>query len=607
MLSGNSSAPEEKKTRAPHGRGAWKERAVLTIFLFLAGAGLLATSIRGPFSIDEINYLVTVTGLRQGVLTVPGTEGLRPSKELFAFDPDAHRRVASSTPVFSAAPPLYAPIALPFLFLGWHGLVLLNVLSYVLTGLVVFLVARRLSNNPHVPWIALVLVLLGGYSIEYAQGAWPHMLSVLLVTSSVFFTAYVWNGGGWKPAILGGLLIGIATGIREQNIVLAACLGLTVLAYGRSRLVSSFWYGLGAAIPLSIIATMHYFRQGLWHPFPKFTAYAGQVGEQVSGKNSFDPLGAFWTKFIDFSAQPEFTDQLTSLYYRKNPETGAFLVDTVVKKALLQSSPWIALALAVLVAVWVIPAWRKGETHATLKPLSLLFAAIILVFSMAGVGRTDGLAYNQRYFLEIIPLAAIAIVVVLDRIGFRNTGILAGVLGAGFLFSVALMIPSRPFYETALLRIPLVLAILLILAFYFFRERRRTLWVSVLFGMCLGWSMLVHILGDLPASRNRRLRNAAVWSALETAAPNHSAIFTLGSWRDAAGALILSRDVVILDSGADDGKDSGALARELRSQGRSVLILGNGFPLTIMRSIAGDDSLAFVFREPIPLYRVVSR
>ncbi|HCA82101.1 MAG TPA: hypothetical protein DEP53_20420, partial [Bacteroidetes bacterium] len=72
-------------------------------------------------------------------------------------------------------------------------------------------------------------------------------------------------------------------------------------------------------------------------------------------------------------------------------------------------------------------------------------------------------------------------------------------------------------------------------------------------------------------------------------------------------ALILSRDVVILDSGADDGKDSGALARELRSQGRSVLILGNGFPLTIMRSIAGDDSLAFVFREPIPLYRVVSR
>lgn len=584
-----------------------KEYLLLTGILILAGILLLATTIRGPFSIDEINYLVTVVGLSQGVLTVPGTEGLQPSRELYAFDPDAHRRVAVATPVFSVAPPLYAPIALPFLYLGWHGLVLLNILSYLLTGLVVFLFARRLSTNPQVPWIALLLVLLGGYGIEYAQGAWPHMFSVLLVTTSVYFTASVWNGGGCKPALLGGLCIGIATGIREQNIVLAACLGLTVLAYGRSRLVSSFWYGVGSAIPLSMSATIHYFRQGRWHPFPKFTAYAGQVGEQVSGKSSFDPLGTFWTKFVDYSGQPEFTDQITSLYYRKSPATGAFLVDTVVKKALLQSAPWIALAFAVMIAVWVIPRWRKGESRPILKPLSFLIAGLILVFSLAGVGRTDGLAYNQRYLLEMIPLAAIAIAVVLDRIGTRGVGMISGILVAGLMFSLVLIIPSRAFYETALLRAPLALAVVLVAVAFFLNSERKRLWVSAILGICLGWSVLVNVFGDLPASRNRRLRNAAVWSALENNVPVHSAIFTLGSWRDAAGALVLSRDVVILDAGADEGKDSGELARELRLKERLIFILGNGFPLNTMRDIAGTDSLTLVLREPISLYRLITR
>jgi len=99
--------------------------------------------------------------------------------------------------------------------------------------------------------------------------------------------------------------------------------------------------------------------------------------------------------------------------------------------------------------------------------------------------------------------------------------------------------------------------------------------------------------------------NGAVWSELESVVPNHSAIFTMGRWRDAAGALHLSRDVVILDSGADEGRDSGTLARELKDKGRPVFILGNGFPVTTVQAIAGDDSLGFVLREPVPLFRVV--
>ena len=57
---------------------------------------------------------------------MPGTGGLPPSRELLYFDPAATGREVTTTPVASTAPPLYAPLALPFLLLGWRGLVLLN-------------------------------------------------------------------------------------------------------------------------------------------------------------------------------------------------------------------------------------------------------------------------------------------------------------------------------------------------------------------------------------------------------------------------------------------------------------------------------------------------
>jgi hypothetical protein len=74
--------------------------------------------------------------------------------------------------------------------------------------------------------------------------------------------------------------------------------------------------------------------------------------------------------------------------------------------------------------------------------------------------------------------------------------------------------------------------------------------------------------------------------------------------REAAGALALSRDVLILDSGADEGKDSGTLARELMAKQIPVFILGSGFPVTTMTTIAGGDSLVYVLSQPAPLYRI---
>ncbi len=107
------------------------------------GLFLLLTTVPGAFLIDECHYLVTVTGLCKGRVTVPGTEALQPNPELFFFDPVVKGRKDFSTPAAATAPALYAPIALPFSLFGWRGLVALNILAYLLCALLVFHYAAR--------------------------------------------------------------------------------------------------------------------------------------------------------------------------------------------------------------------------------------------------------------------------------------------------------------------------------------------------------------------------------------------------------------------------------------------------------------------------------
>ncbi len=563
--------------------------------------------IRGPFTIDDINYLVTANGLRHGTLFVPGTEGLTPSRELAAFDPDAQKRTITSTPIFSAVPPLYGPIALPFLILGWRGLVLLNIVSYLLAAFVVFSFLRSYSSDPQTRWLGLTFALVGGFGIEYAQGVWPHMLSAALVVSAFYAASKAWKVENVRMAILSGLVIGTATGIREQNIVFAASLALTMVLFARKKFLSALLFSAGAAVPLTVIASMHYVRQGLWHPFPKVVAYSGQINQQVGHGSIFEPIKAFWIKVVDYSAQPEFTDPVLSVFYRKSPDSGVMLAYGIVKKSLLQSSPWIGLALVVLALVWILANSIKDEGRKILRAVSLMVFPMILVVVMAGTGRTDGLAFNQRYFLEIMPLLTIALLIACEELKPEIFSFIAGVLFAGLGYAVVLMSPSRSLYEMALAKVPFALAIILLVGWLLRRSLRIGLMVPVALGLCLGWSACVHLMDDLPASRNRRSRNAALVEQLESVVPNHSAIFTYGGWRDAAGALTLTRDVVILDTGADDGNDCGILSEELAGQSRRVFLLGDVFPPGAVQHIAGNDTLMMKFSRPIPLYEKVSK
>ena len=576
----------------------------MVILLGILGILLVATTIRGAFIIDEINYMVNVIGLREGRLTVPGTEGLSPSKELLYFDPEPYDRIVSSTPVFSLAPPLYAPIALPFILFGWRGLTLLNTLSFILSGLLVFLFVRRYTRQASSAWLAVALLLLGGYSMEYAQGVWPHMLSVFLCVAAVYCVSLVWDGEKSIYAILGGFLIGVACGVREQNIFLAGCLGLTILLWGNRRIHSAGYYLAGIAAPLLTSATLNYFRLGIFFPTPKTSSYAKFVTSPIRSGSWIRPFEVFWVKIVDFSTFASFQDPAEFVDYSREPSTGAFLVAGIVKKALLQSSPWIALGLALCVMIWMKMPNVPDDRRKTVRALSILILSVIGMFSMAGF-RMDGLSFNQRYLLEIVPLAAIVIALCLDGLSISPVNVISGFLFGAFSLSLMVILASTQLQHLAILRVPVLLGFLLILTWILRRRLSIGKVFGIVLGLCIGWSFMVQTI-DLASSRRVRTTNAIGLDSLNAKIPNHAALFTFwGAQKSTAGPIQLGKDVVILDAWADMGKDAPMLTHELVQQHRKVFIFGTGMPSDILQNVKGRDSLSIVLTRPFLLYEFV--
>src|SRR5262249_17419457 len=127
-----------------------------------------------------------------------------------------------------------------------------------------------------------------------------------------------------------------------------------------------------------------------------------------------------WARVVDYSAWPPMPPgvHLLPVLLPKEPETGAFLVLGALKKAWLQSSPWLLVALLGLGRA----AFRKGEARA----LALPILGVLGLFPFYGFRRIDGWCFNQRYLLELMPLAAVALAWALDGLELRWLAALAG-------------------------------------------------------------------------------------------------------------------------------------------------------------------------------------
>jgi hypothetical protein len=563
------------------------DRSRLILLLIAFGFVLTLTIIPGVFIIDEDNYLVTVVGLRHGTLSVPGTEGLTPSRELVSFDPEASRRSVSSTPVYSLVPPAYAFLALPFSYAGWRGLVFLNILSFLAAIYLVFRYVELIAHQRASPWIASILFAVGGYCIEYAQGLWPEMLSVFLCTAAVFLSLQARKKDSLLHALIAGLFMGIATGVREQNIFFAGCVGLGLFVFSTRRFRISIAYAMGVAVLLAIIATLNFYRLGLWHPFPKVMAYTQEVSATAVASSLLEPLRVFWSKVVDYPSYGPTSDHIKSGLYQWEAASRTVLMNGIVKKSLIQSSPWIGLTLVAMIVAWFTRRSKASADRKEIQLLGLIVVPTLLMFSAAGFNRTDGLSFNQRYFLELIPLCAIALSLYLDRAALKTAPMAIGILSGITLVVLALILPSEVLSHIGQRYVPMLLAFIFILVWYIPNDQRMT---ALVLGICIGWAFFFHLETDLVGSRFRRAINETRYESLKKIVPDHSALFTYWGNKDAAGPLQLAKDVVILDVWADNGHDAKMLEEELRTRGRRIFILENNMPADILDGLMIDQT-----------------
>lgn len=551
--------------------------------LLMLGALLFAISEPGFFTIDEQNHLVMVVSYRHGQLTLPGVGHLTPSNELAFFDPNF--TAAPAAPPVQDLPPLYGVLALPFAVFGLRGLIAMNTLAFLGTTALLLAYVRRHATSRGAPWLAAGTFVFASHSMEYALGVWPHSTSVFLCTGAFVFAARARERDDLRWAALAGLCGGVAAGVRYPDAVYAACIGVGLFLWAPRRWESCVTFTFAAAGPLLASSFINHARLGSWNPITKRPGYLAFAGDGTATTRPLRALAdwgvSFWSRVVDDAVRPaEFS---RALALTLEPQSGAFMVYGVVKKAWLQSSPWVALAFLAGAAAWwpgtrlLADDARRREMRACVLPI----VGMLAMFALAGVARSDGMSFNARYLLDLVPLACALLAWSLDgaRIPLRAAalgGACAAVAAAWTLH--ALDTPARAFAERW---VPLAVAGVLSVAYPL---RARTVGRAVfaaLLGAALGWSATIHLGHDVRVSLQRRGEVATLRADVPGRLPEHSAVLTWGIYRSLVAAEQLDHDLVILDCARDRGRDAMTLVWQLLHQGRRVFILANGFPIGV--------------------------
>jgi hypothetical protein len=572
--------------------------ALLVVFV----AGLTLSAVPAPFSIDDCNYLTSTIALKHGQLSVPGTEDLTPSRELLAFDPWRRYRIVTSSPVAPVVPPLYAPVALPFYFLGWRGLVLLNALGVALTLAATYSLVRELSGARAPALLSALTLMVGGYVLEYGQGLWPHGLSLALATWGYVFAFRARRRDSLPYAAVAGVLLAWASGVRYQNAVFLAAIGLTLVLWHPRRVKAGSAFIVGAAPVFLTTSLINHARIGSYNPLSKGAQYLTDLTRGDASSRLSDSLLALYARVVDYSANPAFVGEASAQLLPKSLHRGAFIVFGAVKKAWLQSSPWLSVVLVALVLSWVgrralfprgaasVSREREEGVVRELRALSIPVCVMLLLFAWSGTNRHEGWSFNQRYFLELVPLCAMAL-----GLSFSMRLPSWAALGAGGALGVGLAVPplllssQAPMRVDALLFVPLLLAAVFALVWALgTRLPRLRRFDGLLLGMTLGWACAVHLGDDVRAANSRRSDNRTWLDAGRQAVVGERVALVAGpGTRDALCGLHVERDLVLVDPTADGAEDMQLLVDELLDDGRRVYV-SDGAPF-IVRGMIEDE------------------
>ncbi len=582
----------------------------------------------GVFSVDESHYLLASQAVAErGTFQIQnGYERFADPSLLFFYTVVPDRLNDLGT--VASVPPFHALLSVPFLGLAGHrGLIFLNLLAFGLCLVAVRRTAARLCEGSRLPLVATAVFGLCTFSLEYAFGIWPHALSQALMAWTVLLVLEAKSTGraGVWMALLAGLLGGMATGVRLQNILLLPVLGLAALVWLRLSWTRLAALAAGWLPPIAGMALINQQRLGTLNPFTygASSSFRGPLGQVFSLVVAHPWLLAaaalavaacawLWLKtrrkaiwaglaaaalavalivpafralLFHWSTSAGFHLVAPALAPDGGGSAGASLNDLgqvlyggVMKKSLLQAAPF---ALSVLLFVFV----RRPQSGTT-RRLGFLSAfglggAILLPLVLSA----GGWCYNPRYLLELLPALAVVTVFWGARLTPRRTDLLAGAL-AGVLASLPLILnPGRvdsPSGGWLPMLIPLALACLLLICTGLAlagptgwraltsRAAAALLAAGVLYGG------VVHLRVDLTTSLTVRYYAAQILAEGRQAVPDRSVLLAWETRKDVFSPLKLDRDVWIVGLGRRDRQLPGFIPEALEE--RRVVVLRNGIP-----------------------------
>jgi hypothetical protein len=235
---------------------------------------------------------------------------------------------------------------------------------------------------------------------------------------------------------------------------------------------------------------------------------------------------------------------------------------------------------------------------------------VLGLFAYAGFIRNDGICFNQRYFLELVPLAAVAFALTLERRELPVKPLVAGaIVGAVVTFFLLRLDVASEIRQRVELDVPLRIALLLLFV-YWLASRIRIRWIlPAVAAASVLWAAVIHLGEDLPASRLCRTGKLKTRREVEARMPQGpAALVVFGSWADVFGPTLVERDLVVANAAIDGGATLEPLARGFLAQSRPVYALGYRMPPETGAALAtAFDVRTLPNTRPVPLLEIKAR
>jgi hypothetical protein len=458
-----------------------------SVGLLLVAAVVLALghamSIPGSLSIDEVTYSLSARSLAlgHGIEVWNGYEETPSAALAPAWLKPIGGRLVSQYPDF------FLFLALPaYRVLGFRGLFMVNVTAFVVVcALIWSLAARRFGAR--VAATSVALFAGASFAWEYAVAAWPHMVATLfVVTPLVLVDRLVELPSARRRialAVAAGLVAGFGVGVRLDVAFALAALFAALLLQRPARWLEGLALVAGSLPPLTGLALLNRAKFGLTTPFTYGPSYgiAVGIGPYVPLLAAGGVLGALiWlatrpaisrhlrphrlgavaavalvaalalpsARAAIVAAARGFGELLLDLRLReiervdpassRGPD-GSVLYFASLKKALLQSCPWLLLTIPPLIAA--------RRERGTIDRFVLWLAVPVAFVVPYGVFSWDGgLCLNQRYFLPALPvlviLGALGLEQLVARASLKSYGVwLAAATGLAAMVGVAAAVP----------------------------------------------------------------------------------------------------------------------------------------------------------------------